>query len=65
MGVGAGGDYSKEGSVHYNEDRSGITQLLKFHLPFPYRMYVGECDLKTEGKALGVCVLFYSAAYPA
>ena len=66
VGTGAGGDYSKEGSVHDNEDRSGIKQTAtKISLTISLQNYVGEYDLKTEGKASDVFILFYSAAYPA
>lgn len=53
VSMGTGGvNYNEDGSVHYNEDRSGIKQPLKFHLPFPYKIYMGEYGLKTDGKSL-------------
>lgn len=47
VGMGVGGIELDE-----NEERSGINEPLKFHLPFPYKIYVGEYGLKIERESL-------------
>lgn len=54
MCVCVSGDYTED----EREQRSGIKEPLKFHLPFGYKIYVGKCDLKTEGGKLFICSYF-------
>lgn len=59
-----GGDYSEEGrrGQFIVIDRSGIKQPLEFQLPFPYKIYVEEYGLKTEGKK--PLIYSYYLTYP-
>lgn len=46
------GTIIKGGQFIIMKTLSVIKQPLKFHLPFPYKIYTGEYGLETEGKSL-------------
>lgn len=43
---------SRDYTADESEQKSGIKEPLKFHLPFGYKIYVGKCGLKREGENL-------------